>query len=172
MKTLMLKNGFMICFMVLLFSACTTSVIMRDNPQFAKPASKQFATVYVMRPAQVRTRGIADNDLTVEFGEHQLAVLLSAGEYVAFKVRPGAMDIITRNETYLTGKPDPVSVWRARNFTFEAGKTYFIEAKLIQEEFRGIYFVAQEVDLKTAKSYIKSMKPAGDLAKARPISAL
>jgi len=161
-----------ICIGTLLIGGCTTSVIMPSNPQFAKPSSANYATVYVMRPTLQRTRGIADNDLTVEFGEKQLVTLLSAGEYVAFKVQPGALDIITRNETYLTGKPDPELVWRARNFTFDSGKTYFIEAKFTQEEFRGIYFIPKEVDLKTAKSYQKRLKAAGKLAKANPINRL
>ena len=161
-----------ICISTIFFSACTTSVIMPNNPQFAKASSNNFAMVYVMRPTLQRTRGIADNDLTVEFGEKQLVTLLSAGEYVAFKVQPGPLDIITRNETYLTGHPDPKLVWRARNFTFDSGKTYFIEAKFTQEEFRGIYFIPEEVDFKTAKSYQKRLKAAGDIAKAHPISKL
>jgi len=156
----------------LLFNGCTTSTIMPSNPKFAKADAKDFAMVYVMRPKLQRTRGIADNDLTIEFGEKQLVSLLSAGEYVAFKVRPGPLDIITRNETYITTKPDPVDVWRARNFTFDAGATYFIEAKFTQEEFRGIYFIAQQVDLKTAKSFIHRLKPAGDLAKEKPLTSL
>ena len=154
------------------FNACTTSIIMPSNPQFAKSNSKNFATVYVMRPTLQRTRGIADKDLTIEFGENQIVSLLSAGEYAAFKVKPGKIDIITRNETYLTGKPDPKTVWRARNFTFNSGKTYFIEAKFTQEEFRGIYFIPQEVSIKTAKSFVKRLKAAGDLAKAQPIEKI
>lgn len=156
----------------LLFSACTTSVIIPENPQYAETNSKNFATIYIMRPALQRTRGIADKDLTIELGEKQLATLLSAGEYVAFKVKPGPLDIITRNETYLTAKPDPIIVWRARNFTFESGKTYFIEAEFTQEEFRGIYFIPKEVDFKTAKSYTNRLKAAGELAKSQPINKL
>ena len=145
---------------------------MPSNPQFAKANSKDFAMVYVMRPTLQRTRGIADKDLTIEFGEHQVVTLLSAGEYAAFKVQPGTMDIITRNETYLTGKPDPKTVWRARNFTFDSGKTYFIEAKFTQEEFRGIYFIPEEVDLKTAKSFVNRLKAAGEMAQAHPLSKI
>jgi hypothetical protein len=161
-----------LCVSTFFISACTTSVIMTDNPTFAKTNNENHALVYVMRPMEHRTRGIADNDLTIEFGEHQLATLLSAGEYVAFRVQPGPLDIITRNETYLTAKPNPVSVWRSRNFSFESGKTYFIEAKFTQEEFRGIYFIPEEIDLKTAKSYMNRIKPAGELAKTKPITAL
>jgi len=172
MKITQTKIALVLCIGLMCLSACTTSVIMPSNPQYANENSNNFATVYVMRPTLQRTRGIADNDLTIEFGEKQLATLLSAGEYVAFKVKPGPLDIITRNETYLTAKPEPTTVWRARNFVFDAGQTYFIEAKFTQEEFRGIYFIPKKIDLKTAKSYLNRIKPAGDLATSKPIAKL
>ncbi len=161
-----------VCIALFLLNACTTSVVMPTNPLYAKDDGSGYATVYVMRPTLQRTRGIADNDLTVEFGEKQLVALLSAGEYVAFKVRPGPVDVITRNEAYLTSKPEPETVWRSRNFIFNANQTYFIEAKFTQEEFRGIYFIAQAIDISKAKSFLNRIKPAGELAKAQPISAL
>jgi len=173
MKKLIRNTGllFAVVFSILIQSACTTSIIKTSNPNFAN-ASDDYALVYVMRPELQRTRGIADHDLTIEFGEFQVVTLLSSGEYVAFKVKPGKLDIITRNETYLTGKPVPEKVWRARNFIFEKGKKYFIEAKFTQEEWRGIYFVPEEISEETAKSYVKRLKPAGQLAMHTPLDRI
>lgn len=163
---------FLICVFAVLSLGCTTSVIMPKYEQYASAKGNADAVVYIMRPTLQRTRGVADNDLVIEFIEDQPAALLSAGEYVAFRVKAGSLDIITRNETYLEARPEPEMVWRSRNFVFEAGGTYFIEAKLTQEEFRGVYFIAKEIDLKTAKSFLNRIKAAGDLAKSQPVSSL
>lgn len=157
---------------LLLLSGCTTSVIMKSNPSFAESTSKDYAYVYMIRPLPIRTRGIADNDVEVEFGADQLAVQLSAGEYAAFKVKPGDLNIIIRSTTYLTTDPVPVEVYRADNFKIEAGRKYFIQAKFIQEEFRGMYFKPVMIDLKMAKDMLIRLKPAGDIAKQRPIESL
>ena len=157
---------------LLFINGCTTSVIMKSNPTFAEPTSKDYAYIYMIRPMPIRTRGIADNDVKVEFGADQLAVLLSAGEYAAFKVKPGDLNIIIRSTTYLTTDPVPVEVFRADNFNIEAGRKYFIQTKFIQEEFRGMYFKPVMIDLKTAKDMLIRLKPAGDLAKQRPLENL
>jgi len=153
-----------------LLGACTTSVIKPNNPHFAKLNAKDFALVYVMRPTPIRTRGVADNDIKVEFGENQLVSELSSGEYVAFKVKPGKLDIITRSIAYVTTRTLPDKVWRARNFDFEAGKTYYIHAKFTQEEFRGMYFIPEKISEEEAKAMLIRIQPAGDLATSQPIS--
>jgi len=155
---------------VLLLSGCTTSAIKKENPSFAADNAKQYALVYLMRPSPIRTRGVADYDVTIEFGEKHPAVDLSAGEYAAFKLKPKKIDVITRSITFLTAKPLPVKVWRSRNFNFEAGKTYYINIRFTQEEFRGIYFVPVEISKKEAQDMLIRIKPAGDLAKQLPIS--
>ena len=157
---------------LLVLNGCTTSVIVKSNPTFAKPTSKDYATVYMIRPAPIRTRGVADNDVEVEFGEDQLAVLLSAGEYAAFKINPSDLNIIIRSTTFLTTQPVPVEVFRADSFKITAGKTYLIQAKFIQEEFRGMYFKPVEIDIKTAKEMLNRLKPVGTLAKQRPLENL
>jgi len=157
---------------LLLLSGCTTSVIVKSHATFAKPTSKDYATLYLIRPAPLRTRGVADNDVEVEFGADELAVILSAGEYVAFRVNPGDLNIIVRSTTFLTSNPNPVEVFRADTFEINAGKTYLIQAKFIQEEFRGMYFMPEEIDLKSAKEMLYRLKPAGDFAKQYPIESL
>ncbi|MDH3325704.1 MAG: DUF2846 domain-containing protein [Gammaproteobacteria bacterium] len=155
--------------LLLLLSACTTSIIKANNPQFADANEKDFALVYLMRPTPIRTRGVADNDIKVEFGENQLVSELSAGEYVAFKVKPGKIDIITRSIAFVTARTLPEKVWRARNFDFKTGQTYYILTKFTQEEFRGMYFIPEEISLKEAQAMLIRIKPAGLLAKQKPI---
>lgn len=156
--------------LLMTLTACTTSVIKTSNPQFAGANATDFATIYLMRPTPLRTRGVADNDIKVEFGENQLVAELSAGEYAAFKVTPGNMDIIIRSTAYLTSNPLPEKVWRARNFDFTSGKTYYILTKFIQEEFRGMYFVPVEISKKEAQDMLIRIKPAGLLATKQPIT--
>ena len=164
-------NRLIIAVLFVISSACTTSVIVKQNPKFASDTNKNFATVYMIRPTPIRTRGIADNDVHIEFDD-VLATSLSAGEYVALKLKPGSTNLIIRSQTYLTSKPMPVDVKRSRLFEFEAGKQYFILAKFDQEEFRGIYFVPVEISLAEAKSMLNRLKPAGQLAKSQPLDSL
>lgn len=163
-------KAILIAVSILMLNACTTSVIKTDNPHFAFKHAKEYALVYLIRPAPIRTRGVADYDIKVEFGEGQLVAELSSGEYAAFKVRPGNIDIITRSIAYVTARTLPEKVWRARNFTFEAGKTYYIETRFTQEEFRGMYFIPVEITKQEAVSMLKRLKPAGELAKQMPIT--
>lgn len=156
--------------LVSLLSACTTSVIKQDNPSFATANDKDYALVYLMRPTPIRTRGVADNDIKVEFGENNLVAELSAGEYVAFKVKPGKIDIITRSIAYVTARTLPEKVWRARNFDFRAGQTYYIHTKFTQEEFRGMYFISEQISKEEAQAMLIRIKPAGELATKNPIS--
>jgi len=169
MKHSWVKHLF-ILLILLVLSACTTSIIKTSNPQFASAGATEFATIYLMRPNPLRTRGVADNDIKVEFGENQLVAELSAGEYAAFKVTPGNMDIIIRSTAYVTSRPLPEKVWRARNFDFAAGKKYYILTKFTQEEFRGMYFVPVEITEKEAQELLIRIKPAGLLAEKLPIT--
>jgi len=156
-------------FLLLLTTACTTSVIKSSNPMFAATSDKNAAMVYLLRPTPIRTRGVADNDVKVEFGENQLVTELSSGEYVAFKVKPGNVDVITRSIAFITTHTQPEKVWRARNFDFKSGETYYIHVKFTQEEFRGMYFIPVEISKEEAQNMLIRIKPAGDLAKEKPI---
>jgi len=151
-----------------LLSACSTTNIMRSNPLYIGDPAQDHATVYFLRPPLVRTRGIADTDLKVELDEIPL-LQLSRDEYAMVYIKPSETDVILRNLTFLTGKPNPVEVWRARHMIFEAGKTYYVQAHFQQEEFRGIYYVPKMIDEATAKEEAKRMTPAGPLAKKFPL---
>jgi len=172
MKSKICGRLIFIALLSLILNACTTSTVVKSHASFAKASDSKYATVYLIRPTPIRTRGIADNDLSIEFGEKQLVSKLSAGEYIAVKIIPDKLDIIIRSITYITSNPLPEEVWRSENFTFEAGKNYFIHTRFTQEEFRGIYFVPEEISLQTAKSYLKRLKPANNIAKKHPLTSL
>ena len=168
-RSIKVLTGFLFLMLgTFLLGGCTTSIIKTENPLFAA-GSNEFALVYIMRPNPIRTRGVADNDIKIEFGEDQLVAELSAGEYVAFKVKPGKIDIITRSIAFVTAKTLPEKVWRARNFDFKAGQTYYIQAKFTQEEFRGMYFIPTKITKEQAQEMLIRIIPAGDLAKQKPI---
>ena len=150
--------------------ACTTTRIAQSNPTFATAGEKDSALVYFIRPNEQRTRGVADTDLEIELSEVK-ALDLSSGEYAAVRIKPIETDVIIRSLTYLTAQPMPVKVWRARHYTFEAGKTYYIHTRFEEQEWRGSYFYPDSVALDKAKTLAYRLKPAGQLAEAMPIPA-
>jgi len=151
-------------------SACTTTRIAQTHPTFAAAGDKDTALIYFIRPNEQRTRGVADTDLEIELNQIK-ALDLSSGEYAAVRIKPIETDVIIRSLTYLTAQPMPVKVWRARHFTFEAGKTYFIHTRFEEQEWRGSYFYPDGVDANKAKMLANRLKPAGALAESMQIPA-
>ena len=161
-------NTIVLLIIITLLYACATTSSIKPNNSVLPDDAKNAALVYFIRPEPLRTRGIADNDVRVEING-QLAVLLSAGEYVALKIKPGKTEITLRNQTFLTAKPMPVEVHRSAVLQLEAGKVYYIHTKFTQEEFRGIYFKPVELSAGEAKQLRSRLKPHGNLAKTHPI---
>ena len=141
----------------MLLTACATSRVMEQHPAYAS-GNEEFAEVIFFRPMPQRTRGIADNDVTVEIGK-QPVMELSAGEYVVVKIKPMDAKVTLRNMTYITFKVMPEEVSRARKYVFEANKRYYIEAQLKVEEYRGLYFVPKETEESEALEIISRLKP-------------
>lgn len=154
----------------LLLGACTTSSI-KKNERIVSDSEKNAATLYFIRPEPLRTRGVADSDINIEL-DQKLAAKLSAGEYIAVKVKPGKTEVSLWSYTYLTSKPMPEEVHRSAEFIFDAGKNYIIHTRFTQEEFRGIYFTPEEITTAEAKKMLHRLKPHGSLAKANPIDSL
>lgn len=136
---------------------CATSRIVETHTAFAT-GTEDYAEIVFFRPMPQRTRGIADNDVTVDIDKEPM-VELSAGEYVVVKIKPGQARVTLRNMTYITYKVMPEEVKRARKFTFEANKRYYIQTVLKVEEYRGLYFVPREVEETKAKEILSRLKP-------------
>lgn len=152
-----LRIGALILILALTVSACATSRIAETHHLFANPA-EAYATVVVFRPIPQRTRGIGDNDVTVEI-DKKVAVELSAGEYVVLRIKPTDAVVTLKNMAYVTWKVVPEEVSRSRKFSFEANQTYYIQTRLKVEEWRGLYFEPREADEATARKIISGLKP-------------
>ena len=157
--------------LTVLVSACSTTSSIKSHPMVVSDSDANAATVYFVRPEPIRTRGIADTDVKVEIDE-KVATLLSAGEYVALKIKPGKVNITLRSLAYVTSKPMPEEVFRSAEFTFDEKQKYVIHTQFTQEEFRGIYFMPKLLEVNEVKSMIPRLKPHGDLAKQLPIDKL
>ncbi|MDH5544593.1 MAG: hypothetical protein OEZ43_03305 [Gammaproteobacteria bacterium] len=142
---------------ILSLAGCATSIVKQTHPLYAAP-SDAYAEVVFFRPMPRRTRGVADNDVTIEVDKQEM-LKLSAGEYVVLRLKPSEVEVTMRNMTYLTYRVMPEEVYRARRISFEANKTYYIQAMLKVEEFRGYYFVPQVIEEEQGKQIVRQLKP-------------
>lgn len=136
-----------------------------------KPGDPEnFSYVYFIRPKPYKAKGVADEAVRIEFQEEAL-VTIDEGSYTLLRIRPSKGQLKVINKTRFINKTHPVEVWRAREYKFIAGKTYFIHVKRINEEFRGIFYDLEPVKLEKAK--ILAVKPrASGEARSRSIEDL
>lgn len=136
-----------------------------------KPGSPEdFSYVYFIRPKPYKPKGVADESIRVEFlGEVLLTI--DEGSYTLLRIKPSKGLLKVSNETKFINNTRPVKVWRTREYKFIAGKTYFIYLKRINEEFRGIFYDPQPVDLKKAKALSQKPRASGE-ARNTPIKDL
>ncbi|MDH5691843.1 MAG: hypothetical protein OEZ47_01925 [Gammaproteobacteria bacterium] len=167
-KHLLIKF-FLVSLLIALLAACASSRVNQTHSGLTKSITEKSAKVYFLRPWGQRTRGVADNDVEILLKEESL-LTLAEGEYVLLKVKPQKSYVTIKSETYLTTKPNPVTVSRTREFEFEAGKTYYLTATFQQEEFRGIYFFPKLVTEAEAKEFAARMNPVNELAQKKPLS--
>lgn len=156
MKTRIIAGGLILASLIL--GGCATSQVVEQHHLYAL-SSDEYAQVVFFRPMPRRTRGVADNDVSIDVDKQEM-LKLSAGEYAVVRLKPKDVEIKMRNMTYLTYKVMPEEVYRARKFAIEANKTYFIRAQLKVEEYRGYYFVPLEEDEDKGLEIIKHLKPA------------
>lgn len=149
-----------------LLSGCGTK-LYRDNPQLQTQSAEEAANVYFIRPRPVKPKPVADNAVTVDYQGKPL-LKINEGTYILAKLQPGKGEITTHSITRFTNRPNPIKVSRSRLYTFLAGRTYFIHLKRVDEEFRGIYYDPEPVDLETAKSLSENLGKRG-LARSEPI---
>jgi len=118
------------------------------------------ATVYFIRPFTYRERGIADNPVKIELNRKEL-IALGKGEYTLIRIKPIDATITTKNFSMFTNKLLPIEMKRSANLTFDAGQTYFIHIRQVNEEFRGVYYLPELIGLKTAKRMSAELKSIG-----------
>ena len=165
--------GFLFClslFLTIILSGCGVSVY-KQHPALQLSDDIVPANVYFIRPSPLKRKGIADNKISINYDGQRL-LKIAADSYTLLKIKPGKGEITTNSKTFFTNQRVPINVSRSRLYTFVSGGTYFIYLNRINEEFRGIFYDPQPVDLATAKSLVQFLHASGSLTRKEPIDAI
>ena len=152
-----------------LLSGCGTK-LYKENPALQAEADTELANVYFIRPRPDKYKGVADNPIRVDYQDKPL-LKISEDSYTLVKLQPGKGEITTRSKTRFVNQLYPIDVSRSRLYTFLAGRTYFVYLKRVDEEFRGITYDPEPVDLAKAKLLSEKLRKWG-LATKEPIAAI
>ena len=151
----------------ILLAACGNPVNIKNPYVLPDADDAHVAKVYFIRPQPYKYKGIADNEISVDFkGEKLLEI--NEGQYTLVKLKPSKGNVTTHSKTLFTGKTVPIDVSRSREYRFIAGKTYFINLKRVNEEFRGIFYDPAPIMLPEALQMASRLRARG-LAKQEPI---
>lgn len=140
----------------LMLAACST--VNTKHPQIMSgditaEQKAQLATVYFIRPTAYKTKGVANEEVRIEF-QGQTLLTQDEGNYTLLYLKPSKGILKVHSRTKFINDRLPVPVWRAREYKFIAGKTYFIYLHQINEEFRGVFYEPEPVSLSEAKELI------------------
>ncbi len=139
--------------------------------QEIKPGDPEdFAYAYFIRPKPYKSKGVADDAVRITF-RGELLLTIDEGSYTLLRIKPSKGQLKVFNKTKFINKTHPVEVWRAREYKFIAGKTYFIYIKRINEEFRGLFYDLEPVNLGKAKTLADKPHASGE-ARNAPIDEL
>lgn len=129
----------------------------------------QYATVYFIRPNTERAMGFPDNPLTIEMDQEKL-LTLGKGEYTMLRLKPRVTTTMTLKSKTAVGPNWTIKeMSKDKVWSFAGGQTYFLVLKPVDGEFRGVHFIAESVDLFSAKEAAPKLHAVGV---AKPISAL
>jgi hypothetical protein len=143
----------------ILVSACGAT-IFESHPLLVNSEDSPAAIVYFIRPELFKSKGIADNRLSINLDNQEL-LELSGGEYTLLKIKPEQSTVSTHSLSRYTNLVNPISVSRSREYKFESGKTYFIHIKQVNEEFRGVFYDPTPINLEQAQTLIANASPSG-----------
>lgn len=142
----------------MLLASCTT--VNTAHPLYAAQPDVAAANVYFIRPFTYRERGIADNPVDIDLGGVKL-LELNKGEYTLIRIKPDKATLTTRNFTRFTNKDDVVEMKRDLPLELAPGKTYYIHIRQVNEEFRGVYYLPQLIDLRSAQQLLPETRATG-----------
>jgi len=159
---------FLTLLVISIFSGCAT--VNNKHPMVISKEMKSdepvnFAYVYFIRPKLDKSKGIADEPVRIEFQENVL-LELDEGSYALLRIKLSKGEVKVFNKTNFVNNIYPVEVWRAREYKFIEGKTYFIHIKQIDEEYRGVFYDPQPVDFATAKTLARQSRASGEARNA------
>lgn len=162
---------------LLLLAACASvnirhPEVVTDAELAGKDVAKvtEYANVYFIRPKMYKTKYVADYPVHIEYLGKPL-LKMDEGSYTLLRIKPSKGQIKVFSETKFTNRPVPIEVWRARQYKFIAGKTYFIHIRQENEEFRGVFYDPQPVSLDQAKRLLENARASG-AARSAPIDKL
>lgn len=161
-----LKSTFMLLFAVAL-TACSTAKTVKNSYIDEDSEEQYVAKVYFIRTMPLKFKGVADSQIRVDINGEPL-LKIDEGAYTMVKIKPTKATVTTHSRTKFTTKFEPIKVSRSREYTFVAGKTYFINLDRVNEEFRGIYYDPAPVTLEKAKILVKGLRAVG-LALKEPV---
>ena len=160
-----IKNNLLTVFVLVItaagLSACGTP-FKSDNPMLQTDKNAPYALVYFIRPRPERTMGMADNVIKIEL-DKQPFMSLPRGEYISTRLVPGEIYITLNSQTTYGPEHRIKKMSKTRSFAFSAGQTYYLAILPVDGEFRGVYFIAREVDHDTAVAMTSRARPAAAL---------
>jgi len=164
---------FLSLLIILLLSGCAT--VNNKHPMVISKEMKvgdpeKFAHVYFIRPKPDKPKGIADDEVRITF-QNEILLTIDEDSYTLIRIKPSKGQLKTHNKTKFTNKIYPVEVSRSREYKFIEEKTYFIHIKRVNEEFRGIFYDMEPVNLEKAKTLADKPRASGE-ARNAPIEKL
>lgn len=159
-RPLFLISGTALILLLLLLSGCGSTSMNKSHPIYVTDKDVAAANVWFIRPFTYRERGLADNPVQINVNE-ELLLKLGKGEYTFARLRAGKLVITTSNLSEFTHKQDPVTMTRTAEMTVEPGKNYFLHIRQVNEEFRGVYYLTEQVDLDSAKQLADPLSADG-----------
>lgn len=161
--------------MALTLVGCSTTRIDRGHPLIQGEAGESYARVYFIRPNTEHPQGFADNPLLVEAGGEPL-MRLGKGEYAMVHLKARDITITLRDLTQVRGRWEVTEMKQSRKFNFEAGQTYYLLAKNVDGEFRGVTFIPEiisQFDGDTLRQNLRDASGAKGLGSddARPVGS-
>ncbi len=159
---------FCVAVLALLISACAVTRVNLEHGMVQGDRSKPYAKVYFIRPFTEHPMGFSDNDLTVDVGGKKL-MSLSKGEYTLVYLKPRDITVTMTIPAQVRGRWEVTKISQSRYFNLEPGQTYYIEARLLDGEFRGARFIPTTMSRYEAQQAVRHLRAVGD-ALAVPVS--
>lgn len=137
-----------------------------SHPLVEAAAGGNAAKVYFLRPEPERRMGFPDNPVSLDLNEERL-LELARGEYTVVDVVPRRYSLTLSNYTEAQMNWNVKTLARTYDFEFLPGATYFVAIRAVDGEFRGVYFLAEIVDIAEAREMAAKLHAVGVDAQRR-----
>ena len=164
----MIVRLFCVAVLALLISACAVTQVNLKHGMVQGDLSKPYAKVYFIRPFTEHPMGFSDNDLAVDVDGKRL-MSLTKGEYTLVYLKPRDITITMTIPAQVRGRWEVTDMSQSRRFNLEPGQTYYINARLLDGEFRGARFIPTAMSRHEAQQAVRHLRAVGD-AVSVPVS--